>query len=441
MSIYTDWGFVANPFQTTPLAADDLGNQLFVDRNAELLDLMTQLENPPQHPTIEGPNGIGKTSLVNVACYRMYDHFVKHGKGPLFIPCQRRFQLQEHVDTAQLLTEIYYEIGHTILKFKDTVWARGDELPHLKAIRRWLEMPAVSSFSASINAAGIGGLGVGTGTSGSQQGFNDSGFRRLMVEWLGELFEEGDEGGVIVLIDNLELCGTTEVAKKHLEVLRDDLLTIPGIRCVFSGAPGMFLGPFSSPRLAGYFHDPIVVDGIPPDAAGKILDSRVKAFAAVSGEAYLPITTQCFEDLHVVLNKNLRALLEYANKYCMLVARNGDHPLTAAALSNAFYAWLRKEGEKVFEACDRQLTPKCWRVFDTAVSMGAAFSPSDYERFECNSQEALRPYVKTLEDFELAVSIRDDSDKRRKTIYVTPKGHLVSYYRTTLQRASEPRPI
>lgn len=437
MSIYTDWGFTANPFQTTPLAADDVGDQLLVGRDAELMRLMTQLENSPRHPTVEGMNGIGKTSLINVACYRLYSHFLKNGNGPLFIPCRKRFQLQEQIDTSALLAEIFYEIGHTVLRFKENIWAKGDDLPHLKAIRRWLEMPAVSSFSASLSIPLFGGAGFGTGQGSSQQGFNNSGFKRLMTEWLGQLFHEGDEGGIVVLIDNIELCGTTDVVKKHLEVLRDDLLTIPGIRCVFSGAPGMFLGPLSSPRLSGFFHDPVIVEGISADSSGKVLESRMASFAQVQGEAYLPISINCFEDLYVVLNRNLRALLEYADKYCMHVAEIGDHPQTAVIKTNAFYAWLRQEGKKVFDACDRQITNRCWTVFDAAIQMGGAFSPSDYDRFECNSQEALRKYVKTLEDSELAVSVRDDSDKRRKTISITPKGHLVGYYRTTMK----PRPF
>jgi hypothetical protein len=431
MSIYREWGFISNPFSTTPLAADDLGEKLLVGRDSELMALVSQLENPPRHPTVEGLNGIGKTSLINVACYRLYSRFMRSGNGPLFVPCRRRFQLQEATDTAQLLHDIFYEIGHSILKFKESLWAKGERLPHLQAIKRWLELPAVSSFSANISAAGIGGLGFGGSSGSSQKGFNDSGFRRLMVEWLGELFEEGDEGGIIVLIDNIELCGTTDRAKSHLEILRDDLLSVPGIRCVFSGAPGMFLGPLSSPRLSGFFHDPIEVEGIAPASSGKILKSRVEAYSGITGEAYLPISEQSFEDLYVVLNRNLRALLEYADKYCMFVEEGGDHPQTAAAQRNLFYSWLRGEGQKVFDACDQQLTGRCWEVFDVAVKMGGAFSPSDYQRFQCNSQEALRPYVKTLEDYELVVSVRDDTDKRRKTMLVTPKGHLVAYYRTT----------
>ena len=42
---------------------------------------------------------------------------------------------------------------------------------------------------------------------------------------------------------------------------------------------------------------------------------------------------------------------------------------------------------------------------------------------------ALRPQIKALEDVNLVASAIDDTDKRRKTISITPRGWLVNYAR------------
>lgn len=436
MSIYSDWGFWSNPFQTTPLSPDDLGEKLLVGRQDHLAKLEQLLQHSPRHPTIEGLNGVGKTSLVNVASYRLYSRYMRTGNGALFIPCQRRFQLAEDTVPKELLRDIFFEIAHAVLKFKESFWAKGDELKHLKAIRKWLESPAIASFSAGISAFGYGVSGGGSSSS-SPKGFDESGFRKLMIDWLSELFSDGDEGGVIVFLDNLELCRTTEKVKKTLELLRDELLVIPGIRCVLSGLPGIFLGPLGSPRIAGYLHNPILVQGVSGIQAGHILESRVEAFSNDQTEAYLPMTEYAFEELYLALNKNLRALLERADDYC-LYAHGQPQSLRVSEKNENFVKWLREEGRRIFVACDHMLTPRCWDVFEQAVEMGGEFSPSDFSKFGFNAQENLREYVKQLEDAQLASSIRDDTDRRRKTILITPKGFLVGYYRDTLPKYQQP---
>ena len=47
---------------------------------------------------------------------------------------------------------------------------------------------------------------------------------------------------------------------------------------------------------------------------------------------------------------------------------------------------------------------------------------------------ALRPQIKSLEDGQLVQSSKDDNDKRRKTIVVTPRGWLVNYKRTGYEK-------
>ena len=69
MSIYQSWGFTNNPFVQTPLKPDAQGSALLVGRDKDLLSVKKRISNPPKITTLEGANGVGKTSLVNVAGY------------------------------------------------------------------------------------------------------------------------------------------------------------------------------------------------------------------------------------------------------------------------------------------------------------------------------------------------------------------------------------
>ena len=79
-------GFYPLAFQQTSLPPDETGEKLLVGRDAELTQLVSRLQDSTKIPIVEGLNGIGKTSLVNVAAHRLYQTHLA-GRGALFIPC------------------------------------------------------------------------------------------------------------------------------------------------------------------------------------------------------------------------------------------------------------------------------------------------------------------------------------------------------------------
>jgi DNA-binding MarR family transcriptional regulator len=79
------------------------------------------------------------------------------------------------------------------------------------------------------------------------------------------------------------------------------------------------------------------------------------------------------------------------------------------------------------------MTPRGWEVFDELVVRGGSCSPSDYEEFDFESPQAMQPHLRRLQAANLVVSNIDESDRRRKTIVITPKGWLVQYKRSGYQ--------
>lgn len=432
MSIYSDWGFHGNPFEQTRLNADQLGATLLVGRENEMAALSKRLLNPPKLPVLEGANGVGKTSLINVTVFKEFDRFISSGEGPLLVPCVKSFQLQPDSSRDSFCDEVFMEVAQTLLEHGKLIKAKcAGRLAQSESVNRWLNSAVFTNWQGGIPA-----VSFGSGSQASESfGFERSGFRKTVELWLKEVFPSPAFGAVVCVIDNLELLQRSETARKLLEQLRDPILTIPGLRFVLCGATGITWSLASSPRLEGILHSPQEVSGVPTPLAATILESRRKAFAIDENATFLPVLANDFEKLYEILNKNLRALLHHVDDYCIWVSDRGQ-PQTDEQKHLAFLKWLGEQCRAIFDAANQNVTKRGWEIFDVAVSLGGAFSPNDYGKFGCASAQALRPFVKMLEEANLLQSWREDTqDKRRKSILVTARGLLVAHHRRELASA------
>lgn len=418
--LYQDWGFSESPFETTSLPASELGKSLLVGRNAEVDALTRRISTGPKLSTVEGLNGVGKTSVVNVSAFSLFEKHLRTGDGPLFIPCRKIFQLNPAKDLEEFIDDVFMEVAQTLIEQSESVKVHGHYL-ETNALNRWLNEPQLVGYQAGVWVV-QGGRQAETNTGA---GFERSGFRKAVTTWLNRIFPSPREGGVICTIDNLELLQSSDEARRVLEQLRDELFNINGLRWVLCGSLGIIFGVVSSPRLEGYLHNPVEIGEIGHDSAREILASRLKAFRA-KAEPYLPLTETAFEKLYTVLKGNIRSVLAQADNYCQWVA-DRELPDSHETKDVMFEAWLNEQAEAAYFAARQNLRPKAFEVFQKATGK-VVFSPSDFEDFGFNSIPAFRPHVKDLEDAGALVSTQDEGDKRRKTIQVTPKGWLIEYY-------------
>ncbi len=267
MTYFQEWGFQTDPFVTKPLPASQLGRTLLVGRERELRDFVNLLRATSRIVTLEGATGVGKTSLANVASWVCYDQHTSEGIGPLFIPCNRSFQLRGddtfHFET--FVSGVLMEVAQTLVLKRRELEEYGRKADGIESLDRWLNSTRVSGWQATVGAAGFN-VGLGRSSSGNAgSGYERAGFRNQVLTELNEIFP-GD-GGVVCIIDNMELLQTSSKARSMLEGLRDELLHIPGIRWVLAGAGGIIRGVVSSPRLDGYLSDPITIRGIDDNTA------------------------------------------------------------------------------------------------------------------------------------------------------------------------------
>jgi hypothetical protein len=423
--IYRNWGFTSSPFQTTSLPPNHLGEKLLVGRNSELTALINKIGSPPKLATVEGLNGVGKTSVVNIACFRLFGEHISNGRGPLYVPCRKVFQLNPNQDVQAFIDSVLMEVAQTLI----------DKAKEIKCeiksdnIDRWLNFPQLKSYQGGVGflLSVQGGVQTETNTSA---GFERSGFRKNVFSWLEQIFPTPESGGIICTIDNLELLQSSDTARTLLEQLRDELFNVVGLRWVLCGALGIVYGVVASPRLEGYLHKPIEIKGIDRNHAQEILRTRIESFAESAVPQYLPLLESDFAVLYDILRGNLRSVLSYADDYCQWVA-DREKPKSDVEKHDLFDRWLNEQAQTAYEAVRKELRPRAIVVFKKAIETGGIFSPSDFEEYGFNSIAAFRPHIRDLESVGLLVSTQDDGDKRRKTIQITPKGWMVNLNFTT----------
>lgn len=428
MNIYKNWGFRENPFQTQALGPDEQGKRMLIGRQAEASLLVKQLTNAPKLVTLEGANGVGKTSLVNVTVYELYDAYMRQVYTELYVPCRKAFQINDSIESLNadnFATMVLMEVAQTLIERAEEIAKHKTPIPDTKQISSWLNSPQLKNWQGNFYIAGIGK----NSEQNTGQGFEQSGFRKSVEQWLEQLFPSDQGGGVVCILDNLELLQTTAAARQLLERLRDQLFNLRGLRWVLCGATGIIHTVVSSPRLEGVLHNPIEIKGVELKLAKDVLDSRIKALAIREEDAYLPITPDDFEELYKILNRNLRNSLSRADNFCMFAAEQKPLPKTNEEKHKLFETWLEKESSAVLDAIDNQVGARAWEIFHTGLDVGGVFSPGDFAKFGCASPQALRPFVKELEGVQLMISYKEETDQRRKTIQITPKGYFIAYAR------------
>jgi hypothetical protein len=421
--LWNELGFRDNPYETSPIPPTEEGNELLVGRERELQRLLRQIRSTDTHPTIEGDNGVGKTSLVSVAGFRARREFEQGESSQLFIPLADTFQLSSTSPPEAFERTVLFRIANTFIANEALLRGAGLDVPSSRRIDAWLNSPTYRQADVSVLGFGAGG--------GSQPndstGFSESGFKEHVLTWLRDAFPTNAAGGFICTIDNLELLETSATARSLLESMRDTVLNMPGLRWVLCGARGIARSAASSPRLQGVLGDPIELAPLPDELVPEVISRRIAVYSILGG-AYVPVEPSGFDHVYKVMHYNLRNAMKVCQDFALWMDEEGQRPKSPDDKRGLLEVYLALMAERYF--LETEISPRAWRVFDKLVELGGSCSPSDFAEFEFESNAAMRPHVKNLEEANLVVSSVDESDRRRKTIGISPRGWFVEYHRS-----------
>lgn len=431
MTIWNAFGFRESPYATEPVPPSEEGERLFVGRAAELRRLGILLSSSATHPTIEGANGVGKTSLVSVAGYRALRMFETGQSGQLLIPLARPFQMTPSETIDAFIRRLYFSIAQAFVDHHALMKRAGMPVPDVDDITKWLSAPILRSRQGGGAALGFGssyGRGESVNTS---PGFVESGFQAAVDGWLRECFPSRQSGAFICVLDNLELLLTHSAARNLLEALRDSAFNRPGLRWVLCGARGIMRSAASSSRLQGVLAEPMELAPLPDRHVSEVVARRIEVFSMEEDPpAYAPVDPDGFEHLFEVGNRNLRNALKYCEDYALWVSFEMERwPETPEHKRRTLESWMAATAEKYRDA-NPDVGDRAWTVFEGIVARGGSVSPSEFADFGFDSSQAMRGQIRALEDAVLVESSVDEADKRRRLIEVTARGWIVNYRRS-----------
>ncbi|PZW95272.1 hypothetical protein DFS28_10782 [Pseudomonas sp. 478] len=429
MSVWNELGFSDNPYSPRPIQGDEQGIRLLVGRNKELKRLLTYLRSSDTHPTLEGPNGVGKTSLVSVSGYILKQNFVIGTSQQALLPISEPFQLTPDDSTASFKRRVLFRVAQAFIDNNESLKARGYNVPDVAQINAWLNSPIISSIGGGVTVFGLGGVNGASGNaSNTSAGFSEDGFVTTVLTWLRNCFPTSASGGFVCTIDNLELLQTSKSARALLEGIRDEVLGVRGLRWVLCGARGITRSVASSPRLQGVLAEPILIDPIKEEFIEELITERLNVFKIVD-DATIPVGPRGFAHLYAIGGRNLRNAMKYSEDFCIWAVEKEHIDKDADGLYALIEAWMAELAEQ-YNHDTTGVGGRAWGVFEKLATLGGSISPSQYEEFGFESNQAMRPHLRDLEEANLIESAIDETDKRRKTIGITSRGWIVNYKRS-----------
>lgn len=455
MDAYASYGLTESPFKVHALGSDERGERLLVGRDREIALVAQRLHKHGKITCLDGHVGVGKTSLVNVAAYQCFKAFLTADTPQLLIPMKESFQLKKDEDVHEFALMVFRKVAQTLLLNRERLTQYDSTGPVAKFLDPWLNAPVVSNIQEALGgrvAAGLPGVFTaevnGTRTVSAAlnttSAFSEQGFEQLVRAWLDQLFAVEGNGGVVCVIDNLELLESGASARRTLEALRDRLFTVNGLRWVFCGANGVIHSLAASPRLASFLSTPIIdVANVPPGAIAPLVRSRFAEFSsdAELAEKRLPIRIQDLEKLYMAVNFNLRDLLGLADDFCEHMHAIGATELSDDQKAKRFDKWLDSNSTKSYQSLQSRLPMDAWGILDFAMSdeCRGTFGVGDYESFNATSKKGVSQtkFVKWLRDLMklglLSKTLDDDAafddGFKRDVFTVTAKGALVHFAR------------
>jgi hypothetical protein len=439
------------------LRADERGKRLLVGRD-DLVKLVAQrLHKHGKITCLDGHVGVGKTSLVNVASYECFQAFLKGETTQLLIPLHEAFQLMKDEDVNQFCDKVFLKVANGLLSQREHLSNYTLTGPSLQHVEAWLNSPIIQHLNGALSggftmgvpgviSATLNATGTGSNQINTSAGFSQDGFERLVRDWLNEIFHVQGNGGVVCVIDNLELLETGATVRRTLEALRDRLFNINGLRWVLCGANGVVHSLAASPRLGSFLNTPIIeVQNITQDFIEPLVRARLDEFSHDSKEveAALPIRLYDLQSLYLIINYNLRDLLHYADEYCEQELNHNRTESTESEKERRYLKWLNKNSTESYRNLASRISQDAWVVLDIAMSspFNGTFGAGDYGSFSSDSlisftqgkfKKWLRDLIKLgLLSESIVDTVGEDDCFKRDVFSVTAKGALVHYARFT----------
>ena len=416
MTVWSDFGFRENPYAVEPLDSTEVGSHLLIGRDDELRRLEQAIVSLDLHPTIEGPIGAGKTSLMAVARHRLDSD---QATARFFFDSNVTIQMTGETSASDIERKAAFAIAQFFIKRSDELRMVGLDIPDTSLVDKWLNLPVFRG-----GEAGAVGFHAGMSQQATQsQGFDEAGFVAQVSDWLATCFPTRATGGIICTLDNLELLESSGKARTALEQLRDGSLSWPGLRWVLAGSSGIVRTAVMSPRLHGYLSEPIAVSPLRAQAIPEVIRARIREFA-VDDDPFIPVEPDHFQIVYDAVKGNLRAAMHLCQEFALEIHTGGSYPVSPAK-AELILEFLNAKAEG-YQKSAGSLPDRCWLLLDDLASGGGTFTLSQHTEYDFQDREAFTHAAHSLEATNLLTRIVVFGHEGDIGYEVTPGGWLVA---------------
>jgi hypothetical protein len=427
--IWSRFGFSGNPYSQETLPPDEMGSGLLVGRDSEVQQIQSRIASNGVHPSVEGPVGVGKTSLINVAIYRMTDACLRAKSGELYLAATQRFQ--PIASAADFELDVFRVVAQTLIRWKKSLPEVGLIEPDLTKLERWLNSPQYGTTGGGLSILGSGANVEKASEPNTSDGFATSGFPAIVRNALEDSFPQGS-GAIVCVLDNLEILETAGAARSRLDELRDRLFNIPQLRWVLCGSRGI-VSRARTERLSGIFMPPLALPALSDaDAIGAIA-KRIEYFSVHNSQA--PVTPTAFEFIYRAINSNMRDALAMAQDFSHWIADeypDPSHLPNENERDDLLQVWLTEKAEQAFRDA-AGVQARVWTFFEMVCSIGGRAGSSQYEDFDFGFQQQMSGAVTSLVNANLMVREVDPDNASRTINAITALGWLVYFYRARFE--------
>lgn len=158
--MWNSFGFSRNLYDTHPVEGNPQGERLLVGRSLEVRRIKSLISGFRNVITLEGPNGVGKTSLVLVSGYQLEKETESRGKSS-FLLLPEPVQFTQEDSALEFKRKVYAKIASHFISNEEYLRRRLDLQYSLKPLEAWLENPVNLEGNLSVAGFGLGGTRTG----------------------------------------------------------------------------------------------------------------------------------------------------------------------------------------------------------------------------------------------------------------------------------------
>ncbi|HMU37882.1 MAG TPA: hypothetical protein PKE31_02625 [Pseudomonadota bacterium] len=370
--VYSEWGFLQDPFDSDPIPMTDSTVPLLVDREEESRKIVRHLYARSNCLSLRGSRGIGKTSLVTLSVFNEFSRYKRTDTARLLLPCRRTFRCAPGVNPALVTDNIHFQLARTLLENRSCLGKNA--LPGYAEVCEWFSAPHTQTLDCGLEVLRSGICWERDPRAVHRLINGRASFYALICRWLEDAFPRLRPGGLVCMLDDVDLLGGPNEARSYFDELRS-LFFQTGLRWVLCCEGNILNDVLSFPSTLHYLAPPMMISSLSPALIAQVYERRVRFHAEPDREPRMPLAVEDFVWLVAIFCGDMAMAFAAADNFCVDLFEQSliRFPQDLATKRAAFAAWIEARIHRILDDLGDKLSPQDWESFDRVVKLRGSY--------------------------------------------------------------------